>query len=57
VHSGASAVRNIDALLFMFGWAWCNFRKKRVGTHYAKLVFLHLVGSAGHLVHSIASGA
>jgi hypothetical protein len=38
------------------GVAQCNFRKKCPGTHYAQLVFLHLVGSAGHVVHSGASG-
>jgi hypothetical protein len=25
---------------------------KSIGTHYAELVFLHLVGSASHVVHS-----
>jgi hypothetical protein len=41
----------------MLWWAWCCFHKKRVGTHYAKLFFLHPVGSAGHVVRSDASGA
>jgi hypothetical protein len=32
-------------------------KKKHVGTHCAKLLFLHLVGSACHVVHYGASGA
>jgi hypothetical protein len=28
VHSGASGVQNIDALLFMLGWDWYGFEKK-----------------------------
>jgi hypothetical protein len=34
-----------------------GFNKKRVGTCYAKLVFLHQVQFAGHVVDSGASGA
>jgi hypothetical protein len=44
-----------SALFFMFGWAWCGFRKKRIGTHYAKLVSLHPVVSVGHLVNFCVS--
>jgi hypothetical protein len=36
--------------------ARCGICKKRAGTRNTKLVFLHLVGSAGHVVHSNASG-
>jgi hypothetical protein len=35
----------------------CDFHKKHAGTRYNKLVFLHLVGFVGHLVHSGASSA
>jgi hypothetical protein len=36
----------------MLGWYQYEFDKKGAETHYVKLVFLHLVGSAGHVVHS-----
>jgi hypothetical protein len=57
LHSGASGVSNVDALIFMLRWDWYEFDKKHVGTHYAKLVFSQSVGSAVHIVHSSASGA
>jgi hypothetical protein len=43
--------------IFMFGWPRCGFHKKRTGTHYAQLVFLHPVKSAAHVVHSSGSRA
>jgi hypothetical protein len=39
----------------MLGLSQCGFHKKRAGTRYAELLFLHSVGSAGHVVHSSAS--
>jgi hypothetical protein len=55
--SGSSGARNIDALFLLPGWHRYGFHKKCVGTLYAALVFLHPVGSAGHVVLSSASGA
>jgi hypothetical protein len=41
----------------MHGWAQCGFHEKRVRTRYGELLFLHPVGSAGHIVHTGAYGA
>jgi hypothetical protein len=57
VHSGASDVQNVDALFFMLGWDRYGFHKMCVGTRYAELVFLHLVGYLGHILHSDPFGA
>jgi hypothetical protein len=57
VHSGASGVRNVDTLYFFLGWDRYGCHKKCPGTHYAKLVSLHTVGSASHIVHFGAAGA
>jgi hypothetical protein len=40
----------------MHGWARCSFHKNHASIRYAELVFLHLVGSVSHVVHSGASG-
>jgi hypothetical protein len=44
--------RNINAQFFLLRWALCGFCKKRRGTRYTELVFMHRVGSAGHIVHA-----
>jgi hypothetical protein len=46
-----------DALFFKLGWDRYGLHKKRAGPRYAELVFLHLVRSVGHVVHSVTSGA
>jgi hypothetical protein len=43
--------------IFKLGWDRIRFKKKRRGTRYAELVFLHPMGFAGHVVHSDASRA
>jgi hypothetical protein len=50
VHSGASTAQIVDAPFFILGWDRYGYDKKR--THYAQLVFLHLVGYVGHIMHS-----
>jgi hypothetical protein len=41
----------------MLGWIRCGCHKKCSRTHYAELVILHLVPSAGHVVSSGSSKA
>jgi hypothetical protein len=55
VRSGASGPPNIDTLFFKLRQARYGFHKMHTGTRYGKLVFLHPVGYAGHVVHSSAS--
>jgi hypothetical protein len=57
VHSGASRVRNVDALFFMLQWDRYWFDKNASRHVVPILFFLHLVGSVSHVVHFGASGS
>jgi hypothetical protein len=41
----------------MLGWDQYRSHKKRAGTRYVGLVFLHPTGFAAHIVHADACGA
>jgi hypothetical protein len=41
----------------MLGWDLYGYEKRCAGTRHAKLVFLHLMGYAGLVVHPGASEA
>jgi hypothetical protein len=48
--------QNGDALFSILGWARCSLHKKRTGTRYGELMFLHLLGSVVLIVHYGTSG-
>jgi hypothetical protein len=56
VHSCVFVAQNVDTLFFKLGWARCDFYRKRIGISYAELVLFHVVGSAGHVAHSVRPG-
>jgi hypothetical protein len=69
VHSDASGAQNVDTpfflciwgvkhrrTIFILRWDQHGFDRKRIGRCYTELVFLHPIGSAGHVVHSGTSG-
>jgi hypothetical protein len=49
--------RETSTNYFHAGVGECSLQKKRVGSLYTELVFLHLVGTAGYIVDSAVSGA
>jgi hypothetical protein len=56
VNCGASRSRNIYTLFFVLGCVRYEIDKKCFRTHDAELVFLHPLGSMGHVLHSGVSG-
>jgi hypothetical protein len=54
---GGSEERNGDTVFLMLEWDRYRYDKKGAETCYIKLVILHSVSSASHVVHSGASAA
>jgi hypothetical protein len=57
-RSALCCVRGAKRLhtIFLLVWDRYGFKNKCVETCYDKILFLHLVGYAGHIVHSSVSG-
>jgi hypothetical protein len=53
--AGGSGTQKVESLFYMFGWDRYRLHKKCDGKRYIEHVFLHTMGSVGHVVNSGAS--